>query len=400
MTGLREMFEDLAESPPPPSQITGEEMYAAGRRRRQRRTRIVRTVATLAVTAVAAATASVVTLRSPEPEPASGGEPLPAGNINWTGAADSRHLYAAVQACPDQSCPKTIVQLYASDDGGRSWAPRGEAMALIDTTVVGPSTLVANIAGASTPNVSTDGGHTWTPARMHNPAETVPPGGTLICWTQPDTEWCRPYVVDPAGKWFAPLAKPPALGREAQWAPAGDRLWAAGTTPNGKPAVAVSTDAGRTWATETLDCPDADCTWATVAPTADGDTAYAVVTAPNTRIVYRGGVDGAWARVSTQKVSDEELRGGPRSFVTADGTHVVYEYEPVGDIEGLTFWAKSGSGTAYERVAMEGLPATVYPIRRAADGWFFTWSNGSVRALYGSTDGRHWSVIASTLSKE
>jgi hypothetical protein len=49
---------------------------------------------------------------------------------------------------------------------------------------------------------------------------------------------------------------------------------------------------------------------------------------------------------------------------------------------------------------MDGLPATVGPIRRAPDGWFFTSSYGPERALYRSTDGRHWSVIASTLTKE
>ncbi|GLH95698.1 hypothetical protein [Phytohabitans aurantiacus] len=401
MTGLREMFEDLAVSPPPPSQVTGEEMYAAGRRRRKRRTRIVRAVAALAVTAVAAATASVVTMVSPPPEPASSGDPLPAGNINWIGAADSRHLYAAVQACPDQSCVKTLVQLYASDNGGQGWTPRGDAMVLVDAVVAGPSTLVATVAGKSTPSVSTNGGHTWTSAQRRSQAAAVPPGGTLFCWASTDAELCSPYVVDPAAGWFAPLARPPALRPGAQWMRAGDRLWGAGADLNGISAVAVSTDAGHTWSTRTLQCPRAICYGATVATTADGNTAYAVVTSPNARFVYRGGVTGAWTLTGIEKITAHEAAlGGDRSFVTADGTHVVYGTKPVGDLDGRTFSANSGTDTPYQPVVMDGLPALVRAIGRAPDGWFFTSTYGPERAVYGSTDGRHWSVIASTLTKE
>ncbi|MEH1125062.1 hypothetical protein [Micromonospora sp. CPCC 206061] len=399
MTGLREMFEDLAESPPPPSQVTGDEMYTAGRQRRRRRTRIIKAVTTLAVTAVAAAAASVVNVMSPPPEPAGGSDPLPAGNINWTGAADARHLYAAVQACPDQSCSKVLTQLYFSDNGGQGWTPRGDAIMLVDATVVGPSTLVATIAGKAAPSVSTNGGHTWTLAQRRSPAAAVPPGAALFCWTESDSSWCRPYVVDPAGGWFAALTKPPALAQQAQWVRAGDRLWAAGTNTNGQPAVAVSTDAGRTWSTRTLACPRQECS-AVVTTTADGNTAYAVVTAPYIRIVYRGGVTGGWTRMSTQKTADKGGVGGERSFVTADGTHVLYDSVPVGVLDGRSFWANSGPDTPYQRVAMEGLPATVYPILRTPDGWFFTHSYGRERALYGSADGRHWSVIPSTLTKE
>jgi hypothetical protein len=401
MTGLREMFEDLAEAPPPPSRVTGDDVYALGQRRRHRRTRIVRGAAVLAVTAVAAVAASVVNVMSPAPEPAGGGDPLPAGNINWAGAADARHLYAAVQACPDRSCHKVLVRLYASDDGGQGWTARGDATALVEATVVGPSTLVATFAGKTeTPMLSTDGGQNWTPAQRRAPVRAVPPGGTLICWTDPGTGGCGPYVVDPAAGWFAPLAKPPALAPDAQWLRAGDRLWAAGTNASGQPAVAVSTNAGRSWVTKILDCPLAECHPARVATTADGGTAYAIVTAPNTRIVYRGGVTGGWTRMSTETTTDENPVGGERSFVTADGTHVLYEVEPAGAIDGLSFWANSGPDTPYGRLAMDGLPATVHRIRRAPDGWLFTWSYGTQRAMYGSTDGRHWSVIPSTVTKE
>lgn len=401
MTGLREMFEDLAVSPPPPSQVTGEEMYAAGRRRRRRRTRIVRTVAALAVTAVAAATASVVTMVSPPPEPASGGEALPPGIIQWVRAADARHLYAAVQACSDGACDKTLVQLYGSDNGGQGWTPRGDALALYDPVVVSPSTLVAKVIGKSTPNVSTNGGHTWTPAQLRSPAAQVPPGGTLFCWVPPDAELCSPHVVDLAAGSYAPLARPPALRPGAQWMRAGDRLWAAGADLNGMPAVAVSTDAGRTWSTRTLKCPRTLCYGATIATTADGNTAYAVVTSPNAWFVYRGGVTGAWTLTGAEKISPQEAtRGGDRSFVTADGTHVVYGTEPVGNVDGRTFSANSGPDTPYQPVVMDGLPAPVRAIGRAPDGWFFTSTYGPQRAVYGSTDGRHWSVIASTLTKE
>ncbi|MCW6005559.1 hypothetical protein K1W54_13365, partial [Micromonospora sp. CPCC 205371] len=384
--------------PPPPSQVTGDERYTAGRRRRKRRTRIIGAVATLAVTAVAAATTSVVNLASP-PEPAGGGDPLPRGIIQWVRAADARHLYAAIQVCSDGSCDKTLVQIYASDNGGQGWTPRGDAISLYDPIVVGPSTLVASIAGKPAPAVSTNGGHTWTPAQLRSPAAEVPPGGTILCWTGPSPDWCRPFVVDPADGWFAPLAEPPALGPQAQWVRAGDRLWAAGTNPNGRPAVAVSTDAGRTWSTTILDCPRAECS-AMVATTADGNTAYAVVDAPYTRIVYRGGVTGGWTLVSTEKTPTQDTPGGERSFVTADGTHVLYGSEPVGGLDGRTFSANSGPGTPYQRVVMDGLPALVGAIRRAPDGWFFTFSYGPQRAVYGSTDGRRWSVITSTLTEE
>jgi hypothetical protein len=399
MTGLREMFEDLADSPPPPSQVTGDEMYTAGRQRHKRRTRIIRSVAALAVTAVAAAATSVVSAMSPPPEPAGGSDPLPAGHINWTGAADARHLYTTVPACPDNSCAKTLMQLYASDNGGQGWAPRGDAMELFNTVVVSSSTLVTAIAREAAPSVSTDGGHTWTPARQRTPVAAVPAGGALVCWTESDTRGCLPHVVDPAAGWFAPLAKQPALAPDAQWVRAGDQLWAAGASTNGEPAVAVSTDAGRTWSTRVLDCPRGECS-VMVTTTADGNTAYAVVTTAYTRIVYRGDISGNWTRMSSQKTAVKDQLGGERSFVTADGTHVLYESVPVGDLDGLSFWANSGPDTPYERVAMDGLPATVGPIRRAPDGWFFTSSYGPERALYRSTDGRHWSVIASTLIKE
>ena len=215
MTGLREMFDEVAGSPGPPSWLSADQVYAAGRRRRTR-IGVLKGVAAAVAVLVAVGVGGVIAASSGDerPTPADSTTPDPAvsGPVQRVVAADAGHLYVTYFACtpPSNSCPKTKQRLFGSDDGGRTWQERGPALDAVDLTVLGPETLVA-IGPKSAVRVSTTGGRTWSEARRSaTPVAAVPDGGGVLCWSaRAQDVHCALYAIDPASGRFAPLAAQP-----------------------------------------------------------------------------------------------------------------------------------------------------------------------------------------------
>lgn len=427
MTEWRDLFAEATESAPP-SRLVADEVYAAGRQRRRRRA-VVANAAVAVALAMAAGTGIAAMVRS-EPtvrgESGTGGEkslpgvlPYPGGLVQMVRAADARHLYVLVStqsSCAKQPCDKSSMQLVGSDDGGRTWSDRGGPIRVIGFEVLKADRLLAvEPSGPSDTKewelrTSTDGGRTWHTTERAPAVAAVSSGSTALCWPESGGVAGSPCIVhalDPTSRRIAPLTNQPplTLSTELLIGESGGRLWASGVDQaTGRPAVAVSRDAGRTWSTKVfVDAPA--CSSEGCQPpyltTGDGPTAYAVVVRVRHRAVYRyvenAGRDGGdWQRdTGVDKVPVDHLVGGAQSFVAADGTHVLSQVVPYPDrdIEGYRWWVARPNGGTYQPVELPGLPATVFPIRRTPDGWFYAHSYPD-GVLYGSTDGWRWSPVA------
>ncbi|TDB79476.1 sialidase family protein [Micromonospora sp. KC721] len=423
MTELRDLFEEAANSAPPPSRLVADELYAAGRRRRRRRT-----VANCAAAVALVMTAGTGIAAMAGHERSVSGEagvdqkqslpgalPHHGERIQWSGAADARHLYLSMStqlSCSKEPCAKSIVQLVASDDGGRTWSDRGGPINAANFEVLGPGRLLAVLHDSPGPKwtlqTSTDGGRTWHRLDQAPPVAAVPTGSIAVCWPESNkaASACRMHALDPATRRIAPLTSQPALtlSDDLRIRESAGRLWASGVDPaTGRPGVAVSRDAGRTWSTQVFAdapaCSRAGCP-APYLAAGDGPIGYAVVLGAQQRVVYRyeendGQGAGGWQRVpGAGSVPSDRLPGGVQSFVTADGTHVLFQVvtQSDQDVDGHRWWRAGADGT-YEAVQPVGLPATVNPIRRTSNGWFYTHSYLD-KVVYGSTDGWHWSPVA------
>jgi hypothetical protein len=404
VTDLRDLFEELAATPGPPTRSTAEATYAVGRRRWRRRRAVTAATATMlaAVTAAGIAATAIGLRPDPVAPPVSAGIVAPEpGIVRWAGAADADHLYLAYFACRvGPSCPKTRVRIVGSDDGGQTWTQRSAAVDLGDITVLGPGLLVGH--GSAQPNgptLSADGGRTWRPLTVADrPAPAVPAGGGLICLStsaQPPAD-CGLYAVDPAAGTASRLVARPTVVVPDQdhVTTAGGAIWLGGMG-DGWPAVAVSRDGGRNWSTFTLTGTGTrryeENTLVEVT-TVDGYSVYAVAidTAAKRRVVFRGTIRDGFERARGAEKVPYSYVGGPSSFVLADGTHVMQQIlsdRPVRDR--VRYWV--GEGLAYRPVQLDGLPDTVYPVRRTPDGFYYTHTYGDPHGqLYGSADGRHW----------
>jgi len=403
MTGLRELFED-AVGTPPPSHVLAGEVYTAGRRRHRLRTTLAAAAALVAGVLMVGgglllpgrASQSLPPAGDPTTPPAATGAP-----VQWAGAADAAHLYLARMACakPSLSCLKTTVQLRGSGDGGRTWTDRGTPLDAFRLAVAGPETLLASVfagGGDRTLTASTDGGRTWAPLREAPAVDALPAGSVAACWAR-SGEPCTLWAVDPAGRRLAPLRhQPDLLASPDDLLPPGEggRIWVRGNdVATGRPAVAVSADAGRSWSVRAFPdapaCSPGSCLPAYLAT--GGSRAYAVAVGATARAVYRYAADGHWEPVTgAGAVPAGHLGAGGHAFVAADGTHVLCETVPQPDgRDGCRFWA--GRDGTYQEADLAGLPATVYQIRRAADGSFYTHSYTTDR-LYVSADGWTWSA--------
>ncbi|MFV2103375.1 sialidase family protein [Micromonospora sp. LOL_024] len=425
MTELRELLEETANSAPPPSRLVADELYAAGRRRRRRRA-----VANCAAVVALVMTAGTGVASMMRQERSVSGEtgvdqeqsllgvlPHRGELIQWASAADAHHLYVTMSthlSCSKEPCAKTIVQMVGSDDGGRTWSDRGGPINAVSFRVLGPGRLLAAIlpdtpgVGARTLQVSTDGGRIWRKLVRASAVAGVPAGGTAVCWPESDkvAETCTVHALDAAPHRLAPLTSQPpfALDEDSSIAQTAGRLWASGVDPaTGRPAVAVSRDAGRSWASEVFAdapaCQRGGCPAPHLA-VGDGPAVYAVIDGAGRLAVYRyvesGGQGGdGWQPVSgADELPADRLAGGTPSFVTSDGTHVLSEVvaQPGQGIDGYRWWAARPDGV-YQPVELDGLPPTVKPIRRTPDGWFYTHSYTD-GMLYGSADGWRWLPVA------
>jgi hypothetical protein len=287
-----------------------------------------------------------------------------------------------------RQCNFCTAQLYASTDTGVTWQPRTtppmppelnglprvptlialgrDALLWRDGTGYPDSPVGPTEQPAVDPTVlprlwlSGDGGRTWRrPVVSTSPAPAVADGFsafecTLLGYWRP----CPIYAVDPSSGIISPLAGQPAgITIAAGWsfrttAPAGDGLWVPGLDPvTRKPAVASSTDGGRTWHTTvfTAGVPAprgkylADKYLPMVAAGAGG-LAYAVI--------YR-----AEGQVTSYRTTDSGRTWTPlpplgeiydAGWVTGDGAHVVHTRGAV---------QASRQGGAYTPVTLPGYPA-------------------------------------------
>lgn len=430
MTGLHDLFDDLAGAPAPPRPLDADELFTVGQAHRRRRSATLGAAA--ATTLVAALAAGTVMLtsagspadRSPSDRPAAGpstaveptaraGVPHPGEHVQRIGVADRRHLYLTFFACVPPGCNrpnyKTHLQLVGSDDGGRTWADRGSPIDSVALAVLGPRTLISVPPDQPRrPVVSIDGGRGWSTVVDSPAVASVPADGTMICWTDDQELPCRLHALQPVSRRLAPLATQPALtmrhelSEDSSLVGVDGRWWVAGTDPSsGRPAVAVSTDAGRTWSTHVFDerpeCTSGTCAEPILA-TADGRTVYAVRSdqTRRMRVLHRGTVDGGWAPqpVGALPYHDPDNGDVHGLHVTDDGVAVLAEVSDAADgseVGTTTFWTVTSAGPS--TLDATGLPRTADRIRRAPDGWYYTqdYTDGS---LYGSDDGRRFTPVA------
>lgn len=413
MTDLRELLRQAAQRPAPASPLVADELFAAGRRRhRRRRVTAGSAAAFLAVAAALTVTGTLtakpghdgsaaddgVSAVRQQPRPGVSG---PGAIIQWAGATDADHLYLAYLHCDRLACHKGSFDLVGSDDGGHTWSDRASGLAADGWRVVGPGTVLAmRESTIEHPLVSVDGGRTWSGLTVVPATKMVPDGGTLICHSASTQAPCRLFAVDPGAGLLAPLSGQPALTLQpsSSIVDAVGRLWVSGTDrASVRPAVAVSLDRGRTWSAHVFTGLPACATPSCDAPalaTADGRTVYATMsdTAGQRRVVYRSDDGRAWSRVDAGDVPYG--RGAGWSFVASDGSHIICVLGRRGQrVDRCDFRAAKG-GAGYRRIELPGLPAAVGEVRRTPDGWYYTVSYAPTYALFGSSDGLHWSRIA------
>ncbi|MEU2615075.1 sialidase family protein [Micromonospora sp. NPDC007271] len=420
MTGLHELFEEAVDSPSPPSRLTAEEVYAAGRRRRRRRLATATCASAAALATIAAAAASLLAPGKPVERPPVAGRTIPAVGsdphvgqlVQWAGAADANHLYRAFSTCTGPPpCSKARFQLTGSDDGGHTWSERGTPREILNLAVLDAGALVGVVPPqgqahgvTTTVMTSTDGARTWTAVQPAAAVHGVPDGSTAICWPQARDGSCALQVVNPGLHQIGALAEQPPLKAyppdELVIRKSGGRLWVGGIDPaTGRPAAATSADSGRTWSVHVFadapPCSSEGCRPPSLA-SGGGATVYAVTEGGSKQAIYRGTAGAGPGGTSWQRLTMAERipqRRGLGSFVAGDGTHVLYQLvdDPDQNTDVYRFWAARADG-GYESVELTGLPASAGPIRRTPNGWFYALSHAD-GGLYGSTDGWHWSPV-------
>jgi hypothetical protein len=359
------------------------------------------------------------------------GEPY----VWWAGAADPDHLYALVADCYS-GCGGSLL---ASTDAGRTWwlrytvaNPHEAAItgAFSPITVIDATTLVANsvkppkveaVEAEGQPGgppvserqpgglpvsepelrISTDGGVTWADLAMTDtPVAEAPSDTSVIAATSGSAGHYRLLAIDSGRKQMAPLAsQPPLKDFQLTKTPSGAGLWATGYDPaSNRPALAVSRDRGRTWQTHIFAAepvaPGAPLYLPNPA-TADGRTVYVLFSVVDQAArVYRSTDGGAtWQRSSPEGPLSERPLITDRSFVTADGTHVLLTQRGVTPKYGSFEFLGSADGTAYTRREMTGLAKlpTLDPVPQVIDrSHYLYWDDYQ---LYLSDDGWRWRAV-------
>ncbi|WP_306345163.1 WD40/YVTN/BNR-like repeat-containing protein [Rhizomonospora bruguierae] len=262
-------------------------------------------------------------------------------------------------------------------DGGRTWT-RYRLPATDLTQVVAFDDRNLLVTGGQRDYGSADGGATWHPAeRLHDRLLNGAGEGEVLRLTPARDRiavWGRAGVLgslahQPEGMtviWVAPVAT--ATGA---W-------WVGGRTAAGRPAVAVTTDRGRTWTTTPLSGGGAT----TVQVSTLGSHVYAAVlngqrqllavyhSADGGRRFTRTGPTGAAPRLAGELVP---LLDG-RLLLTTTG----HEWWVSGD-DGVTFARTGGDLPSVGRLARTGAGYLAYELFSGDAGW-----------LAASTDGTAW----------
>ena len=370
MTGLREMFDELAAAPAPVGGLSADELYTAGRRRRGPaagrgrrrggggpRGRLRRHDRCGGRAAARRPGTRWAPRRPGSPAPASA---APAAIIQQAAAADSQHLYLAFFGCEPlaPSCPKTRLRVVGSDDGGRTWSERGAVVEITDLMALDARTLVATNLGDAAHNlvISRDGGVTWSPVRAERtPATTMSAGAAVLCRAVPDAAGCTLQVVEPSGR-SAPLTgaaradagRRPRVPRRRH--PVGGRHRRRVGPARGRRQHRPGSDLVHARVRRRRPAARAGGCAPPQVTSGDSRTAYAVVADPASGrdVVYRGTTTGGWQRLTT-------VTGVAWSFVASDGAHVLAQTvsDRNGDIDRVRFLAAAG-GSAYRPVDLDG----------------------------------------------
>jgi hypothetical protein len=422
---LRELLDEVARGNEPPSRLTADEVYAAGQRRR--RTTTLARVGAAAVLCIALVAALVVFAPARAPDNAGPVEvPVVSPDVRAVGGYDPRELYAIVL-----SCPQCEPELHVTRDRGRTWTNRG-TMADVNLPGapweirVGRSGAVGvfgNRSGGGLDRVlstSTDRGRAFAQVTPGDPVDAATPGAFVTCAYRSSANPCVVQVYDLDADTTAPLATQPSLVvAGVQRAPDGT-IWALGRDDGAeRPAIARSTDGGRTWTTHVFaDAPEFTAGYrllagkvAAVDGTVVAELTYAPFAAPsrNSNVAFRLR-DGDWQRLDTDALGPGAMAMGA-SYLTADGTFVLQRAvaddagssRPVdpapsgGPVAqepriGAQFWSCPPGGTAYGRIdpptglsgdqlnAVERLPGGGYLAHDFSSAWV-------------SDDGRSWTRI-------
>ncbi|GIJ54528.1 WD40/YVTN/BNR-like repeat-containing protein [Virgisporangium aurantiacum] len=427
---IYERFMDAADGDMPPSRLTADEVYAAAWRRRQRRVEVwtaVAVVALLVATIVgmqvrkppAGHEVAVPPTPTPTPSPLGG---LPNGTrdggVVFAAATDADHLYAVITRCPGTDC---TTQLLGSDDAGATWTLRSTDLGdpSNDYYVTAPAAGVlyrtvertdvvesGPVTKVRIPKISTDGGRSWTDVQATTtPVTSVPANGWLECRNIPSQHPCPGLVVvDPATARSAPLATPPGFTVSSVVnVPAAAGFWVEGYDEEKKaPAVAVSTDRGRSWTVHAFAAEPRES--GVTAASVDGVTGYAVVSeyhagkttranptpgpASSTHHVYRTGDAGqTWQRVDSGTALFGNQVDLQASFVARDGTHFVMTVS--GWVQ--QWYVSRDNGHSYEPAGPTGLTpylglanAPMFGVVTHAPGLYLAFD---VDSVYRSTDG-------------
>jgi hypothetical protein len=335
-------------------------------------------------------------------------------------------LYGVLERC--MTC---ALQLYVSSDDGASWqrrtappdpeVPAGALFALAPHMVAwheegnAPVYRLLNppspASGENPPTadplwITRDGGRTWRQTVVDTqPVAAVPKGTKPVDCALLHISTCAVGVIDPATGRFAPLAsQPTGITVRPGWAsqvnvPLDGRLWVPGLDPvTNKPAVATSSDAGRTWHTHVFTdavaaVVDHGAVGVAYLPQLDagsGETAYVLTFRADHVVDAHYTTDGGmtWR-------ADDTIRGVwwytyiSLGFVAADGSHLVATGTGI-NATGTGFVAARGTGR-YTPVTLSGYPVdptqkVQLTSRQAAERYLVTSSTGP----YLSKDGRTW----------
>jgi photosystem II stability/assembly factor-like uncharacterized protein len=401
---LHELFDEVATEHEPPTSLSVDRAYRDGRRRSTFRTAFTGTAVAGALIAVVVGATTVLggpdrSGRPADPPPTVSASADRSG-VRWASAWDGDHLYAGVQNCRDAlAC---TGQLLGSDDGGRTWTPRGTSQDPPDPYVVGARTLLGSksherdlaVPGGAeqTYALSTDGGRHWSDLTLGGSSvAAVPAGGYLMCMAENGPS-CKLYAVDPVHLRAAPLAAQEDGGGIGPQA-AGGPLWAVGSLDIGK--VAVSLDNGRTWRAAAPDpaCPTTLSVWTGGQPGHAG--ALCVDGSRGLRVhAFRTTDNGAtWQAVD---MPAQQPFDGPtdqvNAFMLHDGTVVVARYPTDGSM--VRLWSLSPGRTSWQAVPTSGLPAYATIVEFDHDGSVLAHGSGLGNFdVYRSSDLRTWTKL-------